>query len=309
MLSLLGWGLGFFYARQTRAALVWALASVLIGWATAAGLVAYLLTARSIPTFMAGPHSVWIVVALAMLPSIIVALIAWGMAARHQRVKRGSPVRLLGYLAIWLIPALVTEVSAMSYRSFYQQPFRIPSGNMEPTLTPGDYVIVSKASYGYGPYSTAPYIGLLQRDPEDARAPQRGDIAVFRPVSEPERDFVKRVVGLPGDRIQMIGGVLHIDGQPVQLEPLGAVSTERGEASSFRETLPNGVSYTVLDLGTSELDNTREFVVPDGHYFVMGDNRDNSADSRVADYVGYVPLENFVGRVDHIIEGPTTSAE
>jgi signal peptidase I len=234
-----------------------------------------------------------------------VAVIAAMATAKRREVEKSSPLRLIGYLLIWLLPQLMSEALGMSAR-LYMHPFRIPSGNMEPTLHVGDFVVVSKTSYGLGPYSTAPWVGLIQRDPADIRAPALGDIAVFRPPSEPDRDFVKRVVGLPGDRIQMIEGVLHINGAPVKLEPLAPVEIVTPYdgvqyVPAYRETLPNGVSYVVLDMGVTELDNTRVFVVPDGHYFLMGDHRDNSDDSRRS--VRFVPIENFVGRVDHIVRG------
>lgn len=304
LLTFLGWGLGFYYARRTRAALWWAFGSFALSLILGLTALIYLLTARSIPEIFSSQP--WILDVFNLALSSLVAIIAWTATSRRREVERASPVRLFGYLAIWLVPILASLVVAMSLRFFYMQPFRIPSGNMEPTLHVGDFVVVSKSSYGYGPYSTAPFVGLIQRDPPSARAPERGDIAVFRPLHEPDRDFVKRIVGLPGDRIQMFDGVLHINGAPVRLEPLAPVeivSPYDGVQSveAFRETLPNGVSYTVLDAGETELDNTREFVVPADRYFLMGDHRDNSDDSRRS--VGYVPVENFVGRVDHIVRG------
>lgn len=300
LLTFLGWGLGFYYARRSRSAVIWAFAPVMVGLVLALGVWAYFLRAEHLPSFFRDMQP-WMMDAANLALTAVVAIFAWIAAARQREVPRASPVRLLGYLAIWLAPFLVMLVP-MSVRFFYMQPFRVPAGSMEPTLHVGDFMLVSKASYGYGPYSTAPFLGLVQRDPNDVRAPQRGDVAVFRPVSEPDRDFVKRVIGLPGDRIQMIGGVLHINGVAVTLESLGAVMTDAGEGQSYRETLPNGVNYVVLDMGDTELDNTREFVVPEGNYFVMGDHRDNSADSRVT-FVGFVPVENFIGRVDRIVHG------
>jgi signal peptidase I len=223
-------------------------------------------------------------------------------------VEKAGTARLFGYLAIWLLPLFVSLVIAMVLRFAVVQPFRIPSGSMQPTLQVGDYILASKWRYGYSRYSAAPFETLLPEGRMNARAPQRGDIAVYRPVPEPERDFVSRVVGLPGDRLQMIGGVLHINGTPVAREDLGVVelSGEEGRSESiqaWRETLPNGVSYTTFDrIPDGELDNTRVYEVPSGHFFMMGDDRDNAADSRVQVIVGYVPLENFVGRVDHIIK-------
>jgi signal peptidase I len=188
--------------------------------------------------------------------------------------------------------------------------YRNPSGSMQPMLYVGDHFVVTKWTYGYGRYSFAPFPGPESRI--GGRAPQRGEVAVFRPRPEPDRDFVKRVIGLPGDRIQMIGGVLHINGEAVPREDLGEVSFMDEDGSvvrghGYRETLPGGTSYMVLDrIPNSELDNTRVFVVPPGHYFLLGDDRDNSADSRVPSVVGDVPLANFVGPVAYVIESSTS---
>lgn len=197
---------------------------------------------------------------------------------------------------------------AMVLRFTIAQPFRIPSGSMQPTLAVGDYIVVTKWSYGYGRYSFAPLEGLLPHGRMFARTPERGDVVVFRPTPEPNKDFIKRVIGLPGDRIQMIDGVLHINDEPVQREMIGTTREcpeSNGMARdvvTYRETLPNGVSYVTCDkIERSELDNTRVFVVPEGEYFMMGDDRDNSADSRVSSMVGYVPFENLVGPAQFIV--------
>lgn len=190
--------------------------------------------------------------------------------------------------------------------------FRAPSGSMQPAIYPGDHFVIAKWTYGYGRYSFAPLPSPFRAERFLGRAPERGELAVFRPESEPGRDFVKRVVGLPGDRVQMIDGVLHINGDAVTLEPLGEVSLadEYGghvSVAAFRETLPGGESYVILDRGMGELDNTRVFVVPPGRYFLMGDDRDNSADSRVSGLIGYIPLANFIGPVASVL--PTSPSE
>ena len=188
---------------------------------------------------------------------------------------------------------------ALVIRTLLFQPFSIPSGSMMETLLVGDYLFVSKYSYGYSKYSI-PFSPNLFSGRIFGSAPERGDVAVFRLPSDPRVDYIKRVIGLPGDRIQMKNDELYINGVVVPREQVGNFKPEGrydtgSEVPVFRETLPNGVSYTTLDLSTnSPGDNTREFLVPEGHYFMMGDNRVNSSDSRFN--VGYVPLENFVGR-------------
>ena len=197
---------------------------------------------------------------------------------------------------------------AMVLRFTIAQPFRIPSGSMQPTLEVGDYIVVTKWSYGYGRFSFAPLEGLLPHGRLFGSQPQRGDVVVFRPMPEPDRDFIKRVIGMPGDRIQVIDGVLHINGEAVQREYARRTSTFENEHGfvehipTYRETLPNGVSYITFDKGPrSELDNTRVYEVPEGHYFMMGDDRDNSADSRVPSVVGFVPYDNLVGPAQFVV--------
>jgi len=195
---------------------------------------------------------------------------------------------------------------AMLIRFTFAQPFRIPSGSMQPTLEEGDYIVVTKWSYGYGRYSFAPLEGVLPHGRFLGDLPARGDVVVFRPPPDPSRDFVKRLIGMPGDRIRMIDGALYINGEPVERESLGIVPFELPDGSildvqAYRETLPgDDVSHVVFDRGESTLDNTREYVVPEGHYFMMGDDRDASADSRTPE-VEYVPLENFIGPAQFVV--------
>jgi signal peptidase I len=188
-------------------------------------------------------------------------------------------------------------------RSFLFQPFNIPSGSMEATLLVGDYLFVSKSTYGFSRYSFP--FGFI---PFDGRffvmaEPQRGDIVVFKFPPDNSTDYIKRLIGLPGDRIQMRDGVLYINDQAVPKERIEDYIEDLGgqtrEIPRYRETLPNGMSYEILDREPEgNLDNTQVYVVPEGHYFMMGDNRDNSLDSRVD--VGYVPFQNFVGKAQII---------
>jgi signal peptidase I len=201
----------------------------------------------------------------------------------------------------WL-PVIILVVVV---RSFLFQPFHIPSGSMEPTLLVGDSLFVSKFSYGYSRYSF-PFAPNLFSGRILGTSPKRGDIAVFQHPRDDSVDLVKRVIGLPGDRIQMIGGHLQINGQPVKRERIeDFVDTDEFgrtiRVKQWRETLPEGVSYTTLDLvDNGPLDDTPVYQVPPDRYFMMGDNRDDSTDSRVQEEVGYVPFANFVGRAEII---------
>lgn len=195
---------------------------------------------------------------------------------------------------------------ALVLRTVALEPFNIPSGSMIPSLLVGDYLFVSKFSYGYSRYSL-PLGPNVYRGRILFEEPQRGDVAVFKLPSEPSTDYIKRVIGLPGDRIQVRGGVLHINGQPVQRDRIEdyVYSDQRGNvirAAQYLETLPNGKTHRIIETEGDRwlTDNTPVFVVPPEHYFMMGDNRDNSQDSRFQDHVGYVPAENLVGRAEFL---------
>lgn len=194
---------------------------------------------------------------------------------------------------------------ALVVRTVAYEPFNIPSGSMIPTLLVGDYLFVSKFSYGYSRYSlplSLPIIG----DRIFFSEPERGDVAVFKLPSDPSTDYIKRIIGLPGDRIQVRDGILQINGAPVTRERMAdfVYRDETGRevrAARFKETLPNGRSHPILEMTDSGmLDNTPVYLVPEGHYFAMGDNRDNSLDSRVPRGVGFVPARNLVGRAEFL---------
>ncbi len=213
----------------------------------------------------------------------------------------------------WDTAKIIIEalILAMIIRVFLYQPFNIPSGSMKSTLLVGDYLFVSKLSYGYSKHSF-PYSPNLFSGRIFAGKPKRGDVAVFKLPRDNSTDYIKRVIGLPGDEIQMRSGVLHINGKAIPKVRRGSfVTRERGAPPRpipvYEETLPNGVKYRVLDSeARGAFDDTKVFKVPKGHYFMMGDNRDNSTDSRAPYNVGFVPFENFVGRAEIVFFSAAT---
>ena len=202
-------------------------------------------------------------------------------------------------------------VIALLIRTVAFEPFSIPSQSMMPTLQVGDNLFVSKFSYGYSRYSLPYGLGWFSGRVFE-RPVERGDVVVFRLPSDPRTDYIKRIVGLPGDRIRMIDGVLHVNGQPVRRERIEDwVDADAGYITrlpQYVETLPNGRRHRILqETDHGVLDNTDEYVVPAGHYFAMGDFRSNSQDSRTR-VVGFVPAENLVGRAEVIFFSSDGSA-
>jgi signal peptidase I len=206
----------------------------------------------------------------------------------------------------FLQTALIAIVLALLIRTFLLEPFNIPSGSMKPTLEVGDYLFVNKPAYGYSkhsfPFSMAPIEGRVL---DGQREPRRGDVVVFKLPSNPSIDYIKRIIGMPGETVQVIDGQLYIDRHKVPREPMGLKEIDNDGIPTtmmeYVETLPGGILHNIYEEGDDRpLDNTDEYVVPEGHYFVMGDNRDNSQDSRVEAMVGFVPLENIVGRASFI---------
>lgn len=192
---------------------------------------------------------------------------------------------------------------AIIIRTLIIEPFVIPSGSMKDTLREGDYVFATKYNYGYSKHSflfiTPEFITgrMLESQPE------RGDIIIFRPPHNMNMRYIKRLIGLPGDKVQMLGGVLYINDRAIEREYKGKITNENGdEFKQYLEILPNGVKYHAQYALSPQYqglaDNTQAFIVPEGHYFFMGDNRNDSIDSRLA--LGFVPFENFIAKAQFI---------
>jgi signal peptidase I len=206
---------------------------------------------------------------------------------------------------------------ALVLRVLLFQPFTIPSASMEPNLFEGDYIIVSKFNYGYSRHSfpvslpESMFSGRLF-----GRAPTRGDIVVFKLPRDNKTDYIKRLIGLPGDRIQVKQGLIYINDKPIIRKPMPSGTEDMGygvlrPVQRYQETLPNGVSYLTNSYGNdNDVDNTGVYVVPEGHYFMMGDNRDNSLDSRfpLEVGVGFVPAENLEGPAQIVLLSWTPGA-
>ena len=206
---------------------------------------------------------------------------------------------------------VIAGALALGFRSLLFEPFNIPSGSMIPTLLVGDYLFVSKYSFGYSrysfPFGIAPFDGRVFGTP-----PEHGDVAVFRQPQNESVAFIKRIVGLPGDRIQVTDGILRINDVAVNRVRKGFATASDGynviRFAVYQETLPNGKSYLIQERSDDDvLDNTNVFLVPEGYYFVMGDNRDNSRDSRTTS-VGMVPAENLIGRAERLFFSHNSSA-
>jgi signal peptidase I len=245
--------------------------------------------------------------ALDSVPLLVAVFSLWSLVVFLLMLGRVQGFGFFRTILTYLLNTVLGLVIAFFIRGFLYQPFNIPSSSMRPTLVVGDYVFVSKFTYGYSRYSF-PFSERLPSGRLFAAPPAPGDVVVFRAPKDAV-DYVKRVVGLPGDRIQMKQGALFINGAAVKREQLADSEAQQdacgsgaqGRVKRWRETLPNGASYETLDcVDDSPLDNTGVFTVPGGSFFALGDNRDNSTDSRILSQVGYIPFENLIGRVSLI---------
>ncbi len=279
-------------ARQMRAVIAWCTVPAILGALVI--LVILGLKAAGVGSPVVDSGLRWIAGAFGLWSTIVFML----MLARVERF--GFWRTVFTYLLSSLLPAFLV---ALLIRTLLFQPFNIPAASMAPTLVVGDYIFVSKYTYGYTRFSL-PFSPPLFSGRIFGATPKRGDVVVFRLPKNEGIDYVKRLIGLPGDRIQMKEGVLHINDVAVKHEALpdyvGAVcgSDTIAKIKRWRETLPEGASYETLDcVDNGFYDNTIVYTVPAGEYFMLGDNRDNSVDSRVKSSMGTIPFENLIGRV------------
>jgi signal peptidase I len=239
-----------------------------------------------------------------------------GLIQRHPRpprhIMKTNPARKVlakkrstGGIADTIKTVVYAILIALAVRTVAYEPFNIPSGSMIPTLLVGDYLFVSKFSFGYSRFSL-PFGLPLFSGRIFFHSPERGDVVVFKLPTDNSTDYIKRVIGLPGDSIQMKSGILYINDKAVARRRIEDYLYQEGDGAvipmrQYIETLPNGRQHRIIKIGDDgPLDNTQVYQVPPGDYFMMGDNRDNSQDSRVLSAVGYVPAENLIGRAQFI---------
>ena len=191
-----------------------------------------------------------------------------------------------------LITIFYAIIIALVIRTFLFQPFFIPSSSMEPGLIVGDRIFASKYDYGYSRHSF-PFSLPIIKERVFENLPKRGDVVIFKP-PHTRNDYIKRLIGLPGDKIKILDGIIYINSIPIKTEFL---RKDNNDISIYKETMSNGLSYEIKDLGDKPQDNVKEFLVPENHYFFMGDNRDNSNDSR---FWGSVPKERLVAKAQII---------
>ncbi len=224
-----------------------------------------------------------------------------------KKSAKDAPLNAKEEISEFLKTAIIALLLALILRGFLYEPFNIPSGSMKPTLEVGDYLFTNKFAYGYGQYSFSLPFNIFFPVPYEGRAfaeePKRGDIAVFW-IPKLGQHYIKRIIGMPGETIQVKRGRLYINGEQVYRELISKKTLKREDGrpvltNQYWEILPGGIEHLIYEeIDSDTLDNTPVYTVPEGHYFMMGDNRDNSQDSRVMNTVGPIPFENIVGRAD-----------
>lgn len=274
--------LGFFYLGLGRLGLIYGAANFFLNFVW--GLFALRKALHGVPLFC---------LIAAMIAIRIAAALHVSKLAKLVRARANYPwfARLHYWIVVfYIVPFLIVS----GIRGLFFEPFVASSTSMFPTLAEYDYLFANKFVYGHGPYSFPINIGFTTQT--GGHSPERGDVAVFRLLSDTNVVFIKRVIGLPGDKVQLYQGRLYINGNLVPRNAVKNLIFSNGEkAIEYIETLPNNVSYSIVEVGDNKVgDNTREFVVPQNKYFVLGDNRDNSLDSRFD--IGFVPVDNIYAK-------------
>ena len=310
LLTILGWGVGLYYARRTKAAILMSITATITSILVGAAVITYLYQNSPVST-ASGLLAQNVRDSISLLMALPVAICVWVYVAKLPRqVNKSGPIRLVGYIFIWVAPIVVSVAFALLIRFFFVQPFHIPAASMTPTIEKDSYFLVEKYAYGYNKHSFVPFDGILPDGFVKKKAPERGDVVIFRNRNDNLQTYVKRLIGMPGDEIRFIEGRLHINNVVVSREQTevsklncrfaggGGAYSVSGGGAAYIETLPNGVAYKIQECAGDfgSLDNVGPYRVPSGHYFMLGDNRDESQDSRIISAVGYIPSEHIIGR-------------
>ena len=282
MLTFIGWGLGAYYSGKTKLAIKLAVLNIVFAILFGFALFSALFLDVLPPILFPAPGSITYLDGVVSLAAIPVAIFVFTRVSGVRHATSRGIAGLFGYLAIWALPVLVSAGLVLTARTFIVQPFHMPSGSMRPTIEVNDFFVVDKMRF---------------RD--RSVNPDRGDLVVFRNPKDGNKDYISRIIGMPGDVVTIDNGEVSINGKMISRQ-FDSLNSDR--SANFRETLDNGTSYLTIDHGEGPLDNVGPYKVPPAHYFFMGDNRDRAQDSRVLSAVGYISRDDLRGPVIKIIQ-------